>query len=99
MSGLLMRSHKNAGQDGFRDNRFQTPERPIKGATGSLSGRPPPRKVFGSVLIRSLRPYVRPVDAFAQERWPRWFPRQQVPNTGATYKGGHWIPIWTAPSP
>jgi hypothetical protein len=57
----------------------------------SICGRPPPRKVFCSVLIRSLRPYVRPVDALAHERWPRWFPRQQVPNNGATYKEGHWI--------
>ena len=37
----------------------------------------PPRKVLRSVLIRSLRPYVRPVDALAHERWPRWFPRQE----------------------
>jgi len=24
-----------------------------------------------------LRPYVRPVDALAHERWPRWFPRRE----------------------
>ena len=31
MSGLLMRSHMNAGQDGFRDNEFQTVVRPLRG--------------------------------------------------------------------
>jgi hypothetical protein len=35
------------------------------GARTPICGRPPPRKVFCSVLIRSLRPYVRPVDALA----------------------------------
>jgi hypothetical protein len=47
----------------------------------AIRERPPPRKVFCSVLIRSLRPYVRPVDALALERWPRWFPRQGFQTT------------------
>src|SRR5208282_5453768 len=46
-----------------------------------ICGRPPPRKGSGSVLIRSLRPYVRPVNALAHERWPRWFPRQRFQTT------------------
>jgi hypothetical protein len=56
-----------------------------------ICGRPPPRKVFCSVLIRSLRPYVRPVDALAHERWPRWFPRQGFQTTVRPQRGGHWV--------
>jgi hypothetical protein len=47
--------------------------------------------VFCSVLIRSLRPYVRPVDALAHERWPRWFPRQGFQTTVRPQRGGHWV--------
>jgi hypothetical protein len=56
-----------------------------------ICGRPPSRKVFCSVLIRSLRPYVRPVDALAHERWPRWFPRQGLQTTVRPQRGGHWV--------
>ena len=48
---------------------------------------PPPQGVLQR-FDRSLRPYVRPVDALAHERWPRWFPRQGVPNNSATSARG-----------
>jgi phage-related protein len=40
--------------------------------------------VFGSDRLRS---YVRPVDAFAHERWPRWFPRHEFQTAERPVKG------------
>src|SRR6202011_2990194 len=38
-----------------------------------------------------LHPYVRPVDAVAFDRWPRWFSAARAPNTPATFTS-QWIP-------
>ena len=38
-----------------------------------------------------LRSYVRPVDAVAHDRWPRWFPRREF-QTGARFLECHWVP-------
>jgi hypothetical protein len=48
MSGLLMRSHMNAGQDGFRDTSSKQFRDPIEGAMG-VSG-------LSRVVDRSITP-------------------------------------------
>jgi hypothetical protein len=48
MSGLLMRSHMNAGQDGFRDTNSKQFRDPIEGAMG-VSG-------LSRVVDRSITP-------------------------------------------
>src|SRR5271166_301804 len=40
-----------------------------------------------SVLIRSLRAYVRPVSALAHERWPRSFPRHEFQTISRPIEG------------
>src|SRR6266851_3517036 len=65
MSGLFVRSYMNAGQDGFRDKSSKQKGDLIegywkmrnvsrRGSIDHICGRPPPCKVFRSVLIRSL---------------------------------------------
>src|SRR5437870_13749622 len=65
MSGLFVRSHMNAGQDGFRDKSSQTEERPHSGTLDAVGGRPYQQNRQLSDFLTAGRANGKPV-----AKWP-----------------------------